>query len=333
LTAHDAPNKTAGELHLKTMNHSPNPLPSRRDFLKVSAAAATTITAFATFCLRGLSAADRPAAASTKKLSLKKAIMWGTVGVKGSVMEKMQAVKEAGFEGVEPNSHMSQDEVVEALEKTGLKAASVCCNTHWNLTLSHPSENIREKGLEGLRQALRDAKRYGATSVLLVPGVARDGVTYEQCWQRSIEQIRKAIPLAEELGVAIAIENVWNDFITKETEAARYLDEINSPWVKWHFDIGNIIWFGDPIDWIRKLGKRISRLHIKEFSRDKAMKAGRGAGFGVNFLEGANNWKGIMAALDEVGYEGGWGIAEQGGGNTPEGLKDLSARMDKIFAS
>jgi L-ribulose-5-phosphate 3-epimerase len=311
---------------------------SRREFLKRTSATAVTMAGVAsvaaTFRPVAALAAEATPATTPVRRSLRKAIMWGTVGVKGSVMAKMKLVKEAGFEGVEPNSHMNQDEVVEALEATGLKAASVCCGTHWNLTLSHPSESIREKGLEGLKQSLRDAKRYGATSVLLVPGVARDGVTYEQCWERSIAQIRKAIPLAEETGVVIAIENVWNDFITKEDEALRYLEEINSPWVKWHFDIGNIIWFGDPIAWVTKLGTRIHRLHIKEFSRDLAMKRGnRGAGFSAKFLEGANNWKGIMAALDEIKYAGVWAIAEQGGGDTPEGLKDLSVRMDKIFAS
>jgi hexulose-6-phosphate isomerase len=299
----------------------------RRRFVQL-AALASTAAAFAP----ALGAAEKEAAPK-KARDIQKAIMWGTVGVKGSTMEKMQLVKEAGFEGVEPNSHMNQDEVVAALEKTGLKAASVCCSTHWNLTLSHGSESVREKGLEGLKQSLRDAKRYGATSILLVPGVARDGVSYEQCWQRSIEQIRKAIPVAEECGAVISIENVWNDFITKEDEAARYLDEINSPWVKWHFDIGNIIWYGDPIEWIKKLGKRIHRLHIKEYSRDLAMKKGKWAGFNAKFQEGANNWPGIMKALDDAGYEGGWGIAEQGGGGSPEGLKDLSDRMTKMFAS
>ena len=259
--------------------------------------------------------------------------MWGTVGVKGSVMEKMRLVKEAGFEGVEPNGGMDPDEVVKAMEETGLKAASVCCHTHWAKPLSDPNPAVRGVGLEGLKLSLRDAKRYGAGSVLLVPGVARSGVSYEQCWERSIAEIRKAIPLAEELGVVIAIENVWNDFIIKEDEAVRYLEEINSPMVKWHFDIGNIIWYGDPIEWIKKLGKRISRLHIKEFSRDLAMKKGRGTGFNAKFLEGANNWSGIMKALDEVGYDGIWGIAEQGRPETIEDLKDLSARLDKIFAS
>ncbi len=302
----------------------------RREFVQLTAA--TAITAAAAALAPALFAADKEPVPKMAR-TLKKAIMWGTVGVKGSVLEKMQAVKEAGFEGVEPNSHMDQDEVIEALAKTGLKAASVCCNTHWNLTLTHPSENIREKGLDGLKQTLRDAKRYGATSILLVPGTVGDGTSYEQCWQRSIEQIRKALPLAEESGTVISIENVWNNFITKEDEAARYLDEINSPWVRWHFDVGNIIWYGDPIDWIKKLGKRIQRLHIKEYSRDLAMKKGRGAGFGAKFLEGANNWSGIMKALDDTGYAGGWGIAEQSGGGSPEGLKDLSSRMDKIFAS
>lgn len=306
-----------------------NRLP-RRDFLKRSALA---VTASAVAPFRSF-AADSSTATAPAKLRLKKAIMWSTVGVKGSVLEKMALVKAAGFEGVEPMSHMAQDDVIRGLEQTALKAASVCCATHWNETLSHPNPGTRERGLEGLKQALRDAKRYGAGSVLLVPGVVNQQVTYEQCWSRSIEQIRKAIPLAEETGVTISIENVWNNFITQQDEAARYLDEINSPWVKWHFDIGNIIWYGDPIDWINKLGQRIWRLHIKEYSRDLAMRSGeRGKGFAAKFLEGANNWKGIMKALDRIGYKGEWGIAEQGGGNTPEGLQDLSARMDKIFAS
>jgi L-ribulose-5-phosphate 3-epimerase len=275
----------------------------------------------------------RAAAAPGKKRLIKKAIMWSTINLKGSILEKCVAVQKAGFEGVEPMGGMDREEMVEALAQTGLKAASVCCHTHWAKPLSDPNPAAREVGLEGLRHSLRDAKRYGAGSVLLVPGVARGGVTYQQCWDRSIAEIRKAIPLAEELGVVISIENVWNDFITKEDEALRYLEEINSPMVQWHFDVGNIIWYGDPIDWIKKLGKRIARLHIKEYSRDLAMKKGRGAGFNAKFLEGANNWKGIMAALDEVGYNGTWGIAEQGGGDSAEGLNDLANRMDRIFAS
>ena len=305
-------------------------LSTRRDFIRLSVLATTA----ATLVPAALRSAENAPATPAAKRNIKKAIMWGTIGVKGSISEKMLAAKDAGFEGVEPMSHMAQDDVVKALEETGLKAASVCCSTHWNETLSHPNPGTRERGLEGLKQSIRDAKRYGASSVLLVAGVVNKQVTYEECWKRSIEQIRQAIPLAEESGVVISIENVWNDFITKEDEAARYLDEINSPWVKWHFDIGNIIWYGDPVAWVKTLGKRIHRLHIKEYSRDKAMKNGdKWKGFNANFLEGANNWKGIMAALDEVGYAGGWGIAEQGGGGSPEGLKDLATRMDKIFAS
>src|SRR5438132_9995329 len=105
-----------------------------------------------------------------KKRASKKAIMYATIGYPGSVMEKFKAVKSAGFEGVEPMSHMKQDEVLKALDETGLKAASVCCSTHWSKPLSDPDEARRREALEGLVQALKDAKRYGATSVLLVPG-------------------------------------------------------------------------------------------------------------------------------------------------------------------
>jgi hexulose-6-phosphate isomerase len=291
---------------------------NRRDFLAISGGAlASTALAPA-----GLSAADGPA----KKRALKKAIMYQTIGFKGSVLEKFQAVKAAGFEGVEPMSHMNQDEVLGALDKTGLKAASVCCSTHWKMTLSDPDERARREGLEGLLQALRDAKRYGATSVLLVPGVVKGAVTYEDCFKRSVAEIRKAIPLAQELGVKIAIENVWNDFVTKPEQAKAYLDEINSPQVGWHFDIGNAVKFSPPETWIPVLGQRIVKLHIKEYSNFRR--------FQVRFFEGDNNWPAIMKALDAAGYQG-WGISEQPGDQAGSGanLKDLSERMDRVFAS
>lgn len=293
---------------------------SRREFFRTSA-------------LLGAAAAAAPAwAAEPSRPALRKAIMWGTVGVKGSVMDKAKAVKEAGFEGIEPNGGMDQDEVLRAMEATGLQAASVCCHTHWAKPLSDPNPANRAVGLEGLRQSLKDAKRYGAGSVLLVPAVVNDKVGYAEAWDRSVVEIRKAVPLAEELGVTISIENVWNNFLLSPIEAARYVDEFKSPRVGWHFDIGNVINYGWPEQWIRVLGKRIQRLHLKEYSRDKADKEGKWAGFNVEFLKGSNNWAEIVKALGEVGYSG-WAIAEQGGGGSPEGLKKLSDEISRIFAS
>lgn len=288
---------------------------NRRDFVKLTGSAA----AFA---------AISPAAlAAPAKREIKKAIMYGTIGFKGSVMEKLKAVKVAGFEGVEPMSHMDQDEVMRALDETGLKAASVCCNTHWGKPLSHPDAAVRDEGLAGLKQTIKDAKRYGATSVLLVPGVVKEGeVSYDDCWQRSIEGIRKAIPAAEVAGVKIAIENVWNNFITKPEQAKQFLDEIDSPHVGWHFDIGNVIKYSPPETWIPVIGKRILKLHVKEYSKEK--------GFGVKYFDGDNNWPAIMKALDDVGYKG-WGISEQPGDQTKDtdSLAEFSKRMDRIFAS
>lgn len=259
---------------------------------------------------------------------LKKGIMWGTVKARGSVLDKMNAVKQAGFEAVEMSSHMNQEEVLRARDATGLEIASVCGDRHWKEPLSHPDPTVRASGLKALHQTLRDAKVYGTDSILLVPGVVKDGVTYQECWDRSIAQIRPALPLAEELGVNISIENVWNNFITTPQAALRYLDVFDSPWVGWQFDCGNIIRYGDPIDWIRALGKRINRVHIKEYSRDLAMRTGDvWAGFRVPLLQGANNWSGIMQALDDIGYLS-YLITEQNGD-----LTDLSAALEKILAS
>jgi L-ribulose-5-phosphate 3-epimerase len=295
---------------------------NRRDFLR------TTGTALAVTSL-GASSLSLTAA---EKRKLKKAIMIGTVGIKGAVLDQFQAIKAAGFEGVEANSHMKQDEVLKARDETGLVIPSVCCSTHWDKPVSDPDEKVRAAGLEGLKQALHDAKRYGATSVLFVPAVVKKEVTYAEAYKRSQEEIRKVLPLAEELGVKIAIENVWNQFLLSPLEAARYIDEFNSAWIGWHFDVGNILNYGWPEQWIRTLGRRILKIHLKEFSRKRRNDEGLWKGFDVEFLKGDNDWPAVMKALDDVGYKD-WVIAEQDGADSPAGLKKLAGEIDRILES
>jgi L-ribulose-5-phosphate 3-epimerase len=293
---------------------------NRRQFIQRTAATLT------------VAAAAPSLFAAPAKRELKKAIMYATVGVKGSTLEKFKAIKAAGFAGVEPMSHMNQDEVLKARDEAGLQTPSVCCSTHWTENMASADAAMRERAVAGLKQTLQDAKRYGATSVLFVPAVVSKNVSYADAYKRSQVELRKAVPMAEDLGVKIALENVWNNFLLSPLEAARYVDEMNSPAVGWHFDVGNSMRFGWPEQWIEILGKRIQKLHIKEFSRNKMNTQGLWKGFDVKFTEGDNNWPRVMKALDKIGYNG-WGIAEQGGGDTPEGLQDLSSRMDKIFAS
>jgi hexulose-6-phosphate isomerase len=292
---------------------------NRRSFLKITAGAAAT-TAFL------------PHSQAASKRNLRKAIMYSTIGMKGTVLEKFRAMKEAGFDGVEPLGGMNRDEVLAAFKATGLQAASVCCHTHWEKPLSAPDEATRKIGLEGLLLSLRDAHAYGATCVLLVPGVARDGITYQQCFERSIVEIRKAIPVAKETGVRIAIENVGNNFIMSPEQAVEYLDAINSEWVGWYFDIGNAGRVGPAERWIQVLGKRILRIHIKDYSAKPAALGAKG-NTRPKLLEGDTNWPSVMKALDNAGYTG-WATSEQPGNQAAdvETARDLAQRMDRIFA-
>ena len=301
---------------------------NRREFLQTGAGA----LAFAALTPSALAAEQQAPAAAASSRNLQKGIMWGTVGVKGSVLEKMKAIKETGFDGTEMMSHMDQDEVLRARDETSLAIPSVCGQDHWDKPLSDPDPKVRAEGLEALKQTLRDAKRYGASSVLLVPAVVSKEVSYTDAYTRSQAEIRKAIPLAEELGVKIACENVWNQFLLSPLEAARYVDEFQSPAVGCHFDVGNILNYGWPEQWIRILGPRIQKLHIKEFSRKKRDNQGLWKGFDVKLLEGDNDWPAVMKAVDDIGYHG-WAITEQGGGDSPEGLKDLLQRLEKILTS
>jgi len=274
-----------------------------------------------------------PAAFAASKRNLRKAIMYSTIGVKDSVLEKFRVMKDAGFEGVEPMGAMNREEVLGAFKETGLQAASVCDHIHWTKPLSAPDEATRKLGLDGLLQALQDAHAYGAGSVLLVPGIARDGVSYEQCWERSIVEIKKAIPVAKDFGVKISIENVGNNFITTPEQAMSYLDAINSEWVGWHFDIGNVGRTQGPAErWIQVLGKRINRIHVKDFTAKPPASGAKGER--PKLLDGETNWPAVMNALDRAGYQG-WGISEQPASQSAdlEAARDLARRMDKIFDS
>jgi hexulose-6-phosphate isomerase len=292
---------------------------NRRDFLHASAVVGGALLA------SPLLAADKP--------KLKKAVKFGMIGIKGSIKEKFELIKKLGFQGVEFDSPSGVDrvEAVLAQEETGIKIHGVIDSVHWNQPLSSPDEAIRKKGLEALKVALHDAAYYGADTVLLVPGVVKKEVSYEQCFERSHAEVKKAIPLAEKLGVKIAIETVWNDFITKPEQLVQYVDDFKSPWVGAYFDISNMLKYGVPAaEWIRKLGKRMLKFDFKGYSITKAKEANDPwAGFKVGIGEGDENWPEVLKACGEVGYNT-WATAEVGGGGEPV-LKDISERMDKIL--
>lgn len=252
-----------------------------------------------------------------------------------TLSEQFNMLKDAGFDGVEPESGLNRDDILRAKTESGLEIPSVVVSTHWQMPLSSPDAEVREAGLNGVKTALRDADAYGASVILLVPGVVNADVSYDEAYRRSQEEIRKLIPLAEELDVTIAIENVWNQFLLSPLEAARYVDEFNSSNLQWYLDVGNIINYGYPEQWIRILGDRIAMVHLKEFSLYKRDDKGLWRGFDVNLLEGDNNWPEIRKALVEIGYSG-YGIAEppfREEGTKPEvWLRDhVLERMERIF--
>jgi hexulose-6-phosphate isomerase len=276
-------------------------------------------------------AARVPERPSVKPRKLRKACMFGMVEGGASVREKFARLREAGFEGVELDSPsgLDLDEVRAAMLATGMEVAGTVDSVHWSKTLSDPDPAVRAQGVAALETALRDANKLGATSVVLVPAVVNAKVSYADAWTRSTAEIRKVLPLATELGVCVSVENVWNHFLLSPLEAARYVDQFESPFVGWHMDVGNIVNYGWPEQWIAVLGKRIRRLHIKDYSRKKRDEQGLWKGFDVELGDGDVGWPATMAALDAVGYEG-WASAEVGGGGL-ERLRDVARRMDALF--
>ncbi len=298
---------------------------TRRTFLAATATAAAGAALAAASLSDPRSAIGTNRANDSEKPRLKKAVKFGMIGIKGSIEDKFTLIKELGFDGVEMDSPsgIDKDEAVAARDKTGIEIHGVVDSIHWAVRLSDPTPEVRAKGLEGLKTALRDCKTYGGTTALLVPGKVGDAQNenYDQVWERSTAEVKKALPLAHELGVNIAIETVWNNFITKPEEFVAYIDQFDDPMVGGYFDISNMIKFGpSPARWIRVLGKRMLKFDFKGYSHAKQW---------VDIGEGDEDWPEVLKALVEVGYEG-WATSEVGGGGR-EKLEEIAKRMNRVL--
>ncbi len=267
------------------------------------------------------------------KVVLKKGLGFGMIREDLSLTDKFKLVKDLGFDGVELNSPVDFkiSEVLEAKEKSGIELPSVVNKDHWQKPLSDPDPEVREACIQSVAKSLEEVKAFGGDTVLVVPGVVNENVSYEQAYITALDSFRKLIPYVEKTGMQIAVENVWNNFLLSPVEAKQFVDEINHPLIGWYFDIGNILRYGWPEHWIKTLNNRIMKLHIKEFSRKIMNDEGLRKGFGVELLEGDNNWPVVMKSISEINHQGGWLTAEVSGGDRNR-LKDISERMDKIIA-
>ena len=219
--------------------------------------------------------------------------------------------KKAGFEAIEldlkpadaPLGWSSTKADVRAVRKIvedgGLQIASLAIGTGWQYPLSSPDDSIAEQGMASIRKGLEVARWLGTDGVLVVPGTTTPEVSYEEVYSRTKDRLGALIEDAAKAEVAICVENVWNKFHLSPLEIRDYVDSFANPWLKVYLDVGNMLLYGYPEQWIRILGERIKKVHFKDFRTS----VGNGGGF-VGLLEGDVNWPEVMKAFEEVGYDG-----------------------------
>jgi L-ribulose-5-phosphate 3-epimerase len=276
--------------------------------------------------LSAAAAAPQARAAGTPK----KAVLLSMLPRQLSYDERFKIAKDVGFEGVEARTvsdPKEADTIKQAADKAGIRIHSVMNQEHWNNPISSDDSEVVNRSVKGMETSLRNAKLWGADAVLLVPAVVNPKTSYKDAYTRSQKVIRERIlPLAQELRIVVAVEEVWNKFLLSPMEFAKYVDEFNSPWVRAYFDVGNVVFYGYPQDWIRTLGKRIVKMHLKDFQLDRA----NGRFYWKNLGEGDIDWPEVRKAIAEIGYEG-YTTTEIDGGDAAY-LKDVVARLDRFYA-
>jgi L-ribulose-5-phosphate 3-epimerase len=254
-------------------------------------------------------------------LSLKKGINIWSFKNGMTVRECITMAQDAGFEGIE----LSLDEAGEvaldskekdilqikkAAEDAGIEIPSLATGLYWSYPITSSDPKIRQKSKDIVKKQLEIAALLGADCILVVPGAVAtlspdsEVVPYDIAYDLAYEAFAELKDEAESVKVSIGLENVWNKFLLSPLEMRDFIDKINSPYVGAYLDVGNIIYSGYPEHWIRILGKRIKKVHFKDFRRA----VGTLEGF-VDLLAGDVNYPEVMKAFNEVGYED-YAIAE-----------------------
>ncbi len=298
----------------------------RREFMGHAALAGALAAGIDTFARPGRVALAAPARALRKTLKFGMVKAEAADGRKLNVEERLSIAKQAGFESVEPDTVFDDTELKAmktAADKVGIHIDAFVCSTHWSSPLSDPDPAVWEKTMEGMRVSIQNARDVGADMVLLVPAVVTPQVMYRDAYARAVERTKQLAKDAAKAKITIGIENVWNKFLLSPLEGKKFIEDIDSDSVKFWFDIGNVVLFGYPQDWIRTLGPLIARVDIKDFDA-KARQF-------VPLQEGSVDWPETMRALDEIGYKG-YIAAEVQGGDLAYLTETVSKRMDAIFA-
>ena len=258
-------------------------------------------------------------------LPIKKGVLLDMLPAKLSYADRMKMARDVGFEVIQAPTMPDQgeaEEIKKAADAANVRIDSVMNMDHWKYPLSSADAAVVEKSLAGMRISLHNAKLWGADAVLLVPAVVNPQTSYRDAWTRSQKEIRKLLPLAQELKVVIAIEEVWNKFLLSPLEMAAYVSEFKSPWIQAWFDVGNVLLYGYPQDWIHTLGKSIVKVHVKDFKRKEDGYAW------VNLGDGDVDWAAVRQAFADIGYSGSV-ITELEHGDEAY-LRDVSRRVDRL---
>lgn len=247
---------------------------------------------------------------------LKKGISIWSFPASMKTEECIKMAKDADFDGIElalnETGELSLSSTADEIrnykriaDEIGIEISSLATGLFWSYSLTSSDIEVRKKAKEVVIKQLFAASVLGVDTILVIPGAVgvdfisgAEVVEYDIVYDLALEAIKELAPFAEEKKVSIGLENVWNKFLLSPLEMRDFIDKVGSEYVGAYFDVGNVIYSGYPEHWIKILGKRIKKVHFKDYRRE----AGGLAGF-VDLLAGDVDYKRVVEELKKVGYD------------------------------
>jgi L-ribulose-5-phosphate 3-epimerase len=155
--------------------------------------------------------------------------------------------------------------VRNAIAESGVPVTTMCLSAHRKFALGSASAEIRQRSLDILRKAIDLAENLGIRIIQIAGYYVYYELRDADSRHRFQEGLATGIEWAAPSAVMLALENVDGDDVMSISQAMPFVDAFNSPWFQIYPDIGNLAEHGlDVCEELERGTGHIVGVHVKD---------------------------------------------------------------------